>query len=158
MKELEKILLPKEWEPYFEIESIEEKTKEINIKVVEKETCIPEMSKRRSFGKKIVLNGYMPLLEITDFPLRGNPVYLKVQRRRWKISGTSESYHNEYELHPKGLKCTPEFGNFLKELTGSTRHKFFQFWQNIRNIREEDFSLVSRIKRIFQKENSRGSS
>lgn len=108
-----------------------------------------EAARRRQLGREIVQNGYLKPIELTDFPLKGKICYLLFTRRRWKIEGTKESFQNSYKLHPKGLKCTIEFGNFLKYINRHARHKFFISWANIRNIREKDFSLVSRIKRLF---------
>ena len=152
MKNLEEILLPKLLENKFELQKLEEKAKEWIVYFVEKKENIPEAAKRRQFGKKVVQNGYLKPIELTDFPLKGKICYLRFTRRRWKIEGTKESFQNSYKLHLKGLKCTIEFGNFLKCLNRQARHKFFVAWSNIRNIREEDFSVVSRIKRLFIRE------
>lgn len=149
MKNIEKILLPKSLEDKFELKKIKEKETEWIIHFEEKKDNIPESAKRRQFGKNIVLNGYQREIELTDFPLKGKPCYLRFKLRRWKIQGTKESFQNSYKLHPNGLKCTIEFGDFLKGLDRRARHKFFLTWANLRHIREEDFSVVSRIKRLF---------
>ena len=153
MKTLERILLPKELKEKFKLEKIEEKAGEWIANFVECEDQLPEAAKRaRSNGEEIVLNGYQREIELTDFPLKDKICYFRFKRRRWKIKGTNESFENHYKLHPKGLKCTIAFGNFLKGLDRRSRHKFFITWSNIRYIREEDFSLVSRIKRVFNRE------
>lgn len=151
MKNIEKILLPKELKKKFKLKKLEERETEWVAHFEESKENIPSSAVHRQFGKKIVQNGYMKPIEITDFPLKGKICYLKFKRRRWKIQGTKESFHNTYKLHPKGLKCTYELCNFLKSLTRYARHKFFLTWSNIRHIREEDFSLVSRIKRVFRR-------
>jgi len=151
MKLLEKILLPKELENKFILEKLEERKTEWIAHFTENKNNIPERAKRKTFGEKIVLNGYQAPMELIDFPLKGKPCYLRIKRRRWKIKGHKESFQNTYKLHPKGLKCTIEFGDFLKGLSRRSRRKFFLTWKNLRHIGEKDFSMVSRIKRIFRR-------
>ncbi len=150
MINLENILLPKHLKNKFELIELEEKKNEWIAHFVEKEDLIPNAAKHRTFGNKIVKNGFMRTVEVVDFPLKKKLCYFHFKRRRWKIEGTKESFHNKYKFHPKGQKCTFEFRDFLKYLGRRARHKFFLTWENIRLIREEDFSLVSRIKRFFK--------
>ena len=37
-------------------------------------------------------------------------------RRRWKEEGSTKGYCNEYDLTIPGMKTTPEFRDFLKEI------------------------------------------
>lgn len=148
--ELLKILLPKEISEKYDLLKIKEKEKEIIFYLTEKEINLPETAKRaRSEGEKIVKNGYRKPIELIDHTVKGKLSYLRITRRRWKIKGTNISFENNYKLHEKGMKCTIGFGNFLKSLGKYRRRKFFSSWENIRNIREKDFSLVSRFKRLF---------
>lgn len=147
-------MLPKIIEENFEVTRIREYEKEWHIEVTEKKEKIPSMAKYRANGSKIVLNGYRPKMEIVDYPIRGKIVYLHIKRRRWKIEGTQESYENGYKITAKGLKCTHEFGNFLKELGRKKRHKFFRAFPDIRHIGEKDFTMVSSIKRFFSRGNT----
>ncbi len=135
----------------FKIVRIQEKESEWIIYLEEHPENVPKNAKRRDCGEGIVLNGFQKQIEIIDHLLAGKPTYLRIRRRRWKIAGTKESYENDYNLHPKGLKCTHEFGDFLKELGRYKRRKFFRTFPNIRHIREKDFTLVSRIKRFFSR-------
>ena len=148
------IILPKLVEEKFKIRQIREYEDEWIIDLIEKKENIPESAKRRTFGKKVVLNGYRPHIEITDYPLRGKIVYLRLKRRRWKIEGTKETYENQYKITAKGLKCTHEFGAFLKELGRYKRRKFFRTFPNIRHIQQKDFTMVSRIKRFLSNRNT----
>ena len=145
-------MLPQKIREKFKIVRIKEKEREWIIYLEEYPENIPESAKRRDYGAGIVLNGFQKQIELIDHTL-GKLTYLKIRRRRWKIAGTQESYHNEYNFHPKGLKCTHEFGNFLKGISRYKRRKFFRTFPNIRHIREEDFTMVSRIKRFFSREN-----
>jgi len=116
--------LPKGWLQFFDISEIKERNSEWDITLVEKETLIPEALKK----KKPVQNGYMNPVEIEDFPLRGKKTFLKFFRRRWKEEGLNESYFNEYDFHPEGMKATKEFGAFLKELDRDDADQFFGDW------------------------------
>jgi len=121
-------VLPKAWLHFFDVTKMKELEKEWQIILVEKETLIPKELK----GKEVVLNGYMNPVEMTDFPLRGKQTYLKFFRRRWKEQGATESYNNDYEFHPAGMKATKEFGVFLKELDRKAADFFFNHWPGSR--------------------------
>jgi hypothetical protein len=123
-RQLMEAWLPKEWLQFFEISEIKERDHEWDITLVEKETLIPEALQMKSY----VQNGYMNPVEIEDFPLRGKKTFLKFFRRRWKEEGLNESYFNEYDFHPEGMKATKEFGAFLKELDRDDADQFFGDW------------------------------
>jgi len=116
--------LPKGWLQFFDISEIKERDREWDITLVEKETLIPAALQK----KNPVQNGYMNPVEIEDFPLRGKKTFLKFFRRRWKEEGLNESYFNEYDFHPEGMKATKEFGVFLKELDRNDADQFFGNW------------------------------
>lgn len=116
--------LPKWWLQFFDISEIRESEHEWDITLIEKETLIPVALQRKS----AVQNGYMNPVEIEDFPLRGKKTFLKFFRRRWKEEGFNESYFNEYDFHPEGMKATKEFGAFLKELDRDDADQFFGDW------------------------------
>ena len=119
-------LLPKAWLVFFDVTEIKELKEEWQIDLIEKETLIP----KELAGKEVVLNGYMNPVEMTDFPLRGKQTYLKFFRRRWKEAGATESYNNDYEFHPEGMKATKEFGVFLKGLDRKEADFFSDNWPN----------------------------
>ncbi len=147
------MILPEEIQKNFNLVEVKERKKEIQLYLTEKEENKPESAKRaESNEEKIVLNGYRSKLELIDFPLKGKLCYLLIKRRRWKIKGTKESFENHYKLHEKGVKCTIEFGNFLKSLNIYQRYKFFRTHPDLRNFWKENFSMVSRIKRFFRRE------
>lgn len=117
-------LLPKEWLAFFDVTEIRELKNEWQIDLTEKETLVPKALR----GKDVLLNGYMNPVEMMDFPLRGKQTYLKFFRRRWRERGASESYNNEYEFHPAGMKATKEFGVFLKGLDREETDFFRSHW------------------------------
>ena len=139
----EKILatfLGEELRAYFEVEALEEKEKEWWLIVKERKTNYPAALKEG--GGEIVLDGYCKELEMIDFPFRGKPMYWKIYRRRWKRAGEDKHYHNNYELHPRGCKCTKEFGDFLKSLTREEQNEFFTSFPSIRTECEKAVSVV----------------
>ena len=135
LESIEKLMIPKRYLENFEVTKMREKPNEWIIELTERKEKIPSKLQ----GKDIVLNGYKEKVEIIDHTFVGKIMYLQFCRRKWKIRGSTESYFNTYKLHEPGMKCTPEFGGFLKELPRQERHKFFCAFPNIRHIREEDF-------------------
>lgn len=115
------ILMPQQWKDKFEIVKLKEKKKEWILELVEKKDQIPPEAK----DKKVVLNGYKETIEIIDFPFKGKIMYHRFKRRRWIDKSTGDTYYNTYDLHPKGMKTTYEFADFLKELDRDERANFW---------------------------------
>lgn len=63
----------------------------------------------------IVFDGYCNPIETLSHSFVCKPIYLKVYRRRYKLSGSCVHYSNSYDLTLKGVKMVPELGLFLKE-------------------------------------------
>ena len=148
------MILPKELQENFELKKVKEKSTEWILYLTEKKDKIPTKAQHRAGDCKIVHNGYMKSIELTASHLKNKPCYLRIKRRRWKIEGTRKGYHNTYKLPPKGLKCTYEFLDFLKGIGKRSRDKLLLAWTDLRHIRQKDFSLVSRIKRLCKRESS----
>jgi len=72
----------------------------------------------------IVLDGFCNPLELQTFPLNDKPVYFKIYRCRWKVSGDNKHHSNCHDLHPSGVKATFEFATFLKEELGQTLYEY----------------------------------
>ena len=60
--------------------------------------------------------GFLPEIEVQDFPIRGKAVYLRIKRRRWEDPSTGQTYSRDWSLVATGTRITAEFGAFLKEL------------------------------------------
>lgn len=60
--------------------------------------------------------GFLPEIEVQDFPIRGKAVYLRIKRRRWEDPVTGQIYSRDWSLVATGTRITAEFGAFLKEL------------------------------------------
>ena len=78
----------------------------------EKEERIPFELKK---FEHVVCDGYCNPLEMLSHSFVCKPIYLKVYRRRYKISGQDKHYSNTYDLSLKGVRMVPELGLFLKE-------------------------------------------
>jgi len=105
------LLVPQEILNSFEITSIEEKTEDLFIYLLEKDICVPN-----SHGD-LVQNGYMNPVELNSFPIVGKRCFLRLTRRKWKARGSdgSASVTNTYDFALEGTKATKLFGSFLKE-------------------------------------------
>jgi hypothetical protein len=110
-----KLFVPTDLLKNFEVVGLKEQGEYIYIELTERD--IPENIPKEILKKgKVVLNGYMNTLDIQTFPAQGKEVFLRIQRRRWKLKGETQSYSNSYEIIEKGMKSTKEFGAFLKEI------------------------------------------
>lgn len=105
------LLVPQEILNSFEIATVEEKSDDLFIYLVEKVNCLPNLS------LKLVQNGFMNPVELNSFPVVGKRCYLRLTRRKWKQQGSdgSQSYTNTYDFALEGTKATKLFGSFLKE-------------------------------------------
>jgi len=113
------ILLPKEIADKFDISYIKEHKEYITIELKEKDELIPQVK-----DKELVLDGYLNPIELQTFPLKGKSVYVRIYRKRWKEKGGGESYSNQYEFNPEGVKATKEFASFLKGAFGQTPDQY----------------------------------
>lgn len=140
IKEIGDLLIPEEWQESFEVRGLLKKEKEWSLVLEEKASRIPKELE----GKEVIQKGFRNPIEIVDCPLVRKPLYIQIYRRKWQEKGGTKVYDNKYELHKPGMKATNRFGDFLKGLTRQERHEFFRAFPNLRYIKEEDFSMVSR--------------
>ena len=110
--DMSKMIVPEFILKDFEISSINEQKGCWVVELQEKEQRIPEALRGEN---DIVLDGFTHPIEVLSHSFSLKPVYLKIYRRRWKVSNTDQHYSNSYELTIKGIKMVPEFGIFLKE-------------------------------------------
>ena len=89
----------------------------------EKEDRIP--IELKNIEQEIVLDGFCNPIEMLSFGFSLGPVYLRIYRRRWKISADKEHFSNEYDLHLKGYKLVPELGFFFKRRRSKIRQLIF---------------------------------
>ena len=109
----------------FSLAEVKEYRNRIEFRMEEEETNIPKCLQWKS---NVVLDGFCNSIELQGFPLKEKPVFCKVYRRRWKLSGDNQHFSNEYELHQEGVKATQEFATFLKEEVGLSLREYNTLW------------------------------
>lgn len=132
------MLIAKEHVENFEIENIVKKKKEIIVKLKEKKEVVPEAAQ----GKQVTLNGHDSSVEVLIGHINGRAIFIRYTCRKWLDSESKETYRNQYEFHPKGLKASHEFADFLK---GKDRKKSLHLLTSRRDVwdsRKENLSLV----------------
>ena len=67
-------------------------------------------------GQKLLSKGFFKSINVQDFPIRGQRVYLKIKRRRWMDTDTGKVVYRDWNLIAKGTRMTEEFAAFLKEV------------------------------------------
>ena len=111
LESLLRAFVPVEYTKYFDFVSINNDTEIIEFEFEEREDLLP---KDLIEEKQIVLDGFCNPITILFGSFLNKKMYLLIKRRRWKRGNTNEHYSNEYDLHPKGVKITQNFGAFLK--------------------------------------------
>lgn len=109
----------------FELAGIKEYTNRIEFHLEENSSNVPIALHGKT---NIILDGFCNSIELQSFPLKEKPVFYKVYRRRWKLSGSEKHCSNEYNLHPQGVKATQEFASFLKEEVRLTPVEYNALW------------------------------
>jgi len=117
-------LLPTVVHQHFAIASITEHSHGIEIRLDELPKLIPAPLAKT---EDVVLDGFCNPLELLHFSIKGKPLYLKLYRRRWKLSKDDKHYSNSYDLHPEGVKATHEFASFLKGEARCTPDEYVRF-------------------------------
>jgi hypothetical protein len=120
-------LLPTEIYQHFALVSITDHSYGVELRLEEYAELVPPLLVS---PEHIVLDGFCNALELLHFSMKGKPLYLKLYRRRWKISGENKHYSNSYDLHPEGVKATHEFASFLKGEVGCTPDEYIRFLIN----------------------------
>lgn len=121
-KTIEKIIkyvLPEELFVYFEINTIEERGKDIVIELEEKN--IPPEEYQLD---KLTSKGFFPAIEVNDFPLRNRPLVLQIKRRRWLNQTNGKTVSRDWKLVAEGTRYTQGFASFLKGLIGYIPDKY----------------------------------
>ena len=109
---------------HFSIVSITEQLHGVEMRLEELPTLIPAALAKNA---DVVLDGFCNPLELLHFSIKGKPLYLRLYRRRWKLSKEDKHYSNSYDLHPEGVKATHEFAAFLKGEARCTPDEYVRF-------------------------------
>ncbi len=132
------MVIPKEHLEKFEVEEIIKTREEVLVKLKEDKGQKPIV---RNNGR-LVLNGYDKSVEILTGSLNGRAVLVRYTCRKWLDPETKITYRNQYGFHPKGIKTSHEFADFLKE---EDREKSIHLLTGRRDVwdsGEEDVSMV----------------
>jgi len=109
---LAQVVLPREVLDNFDVVKVESSSTEIQIHLDEK---IPVSLKGDvHFESK----GFIPVVSITDFPIRDHKVILMIRRRKWLDIRTGKSFILPFKIAAEGTRYSKEFGDFLKETYG----------------------------------------
>lgn len=112
-RQLIELMLPAGILEYFELTNTTKDSKGINI-FLEEKNIVPEEYKDHLLHSK----GFLPEIQVQDFPIRGHKVALCIKRRRWEVQSTGEIVTRNWTLVRAGARMTTEFGLFLKEIFG----------------------------------------
>ncbi|SCC65504.1 hypothetical protein GA0116948_1532 [Chitinophaga costaii] len=112
-RQLIELLLPAGMLEYFEITNTTKDSKGINI-FMEEKNIIPSEYKDQPLHSK----GFLPEIQVQDFPIRGQKVALCIKRRRWEVVHTGKIVTRNWTLVRSGARMTTEFGLFLKGIFG----------------------------------------
>jgi len=105
------LLLPSGLLDYFEITTVEEKSKEIIIYLEEKNNIAFSDSTVKFESK-----GFTPPVLVNDFPIRGRRLLLHIRRRRWINRDTGEYIARDFHIVADGTRMTQDLATFLKGL------------------------------------------
>ncbi len=103
------LILPEGMLAYFEVTSATKSEEGYWISLSEKDVQPTEFLNDRLSSK-----GFYEEITVKDFPIRGNPCFLKVRRRRWMNESQDKVVSRNWELVAKGTRMTKEFAAFLK--------------------------------------------
>lgn len=113
-QQIVELLLPEGLLSFFDIVNVsKDKEGPIHIYLEERNTP-PEEYK----GEVLHSKGFLPDIEVQDFPLRGKKCYLHIKRRRWQVQATDELVQRDWKLVQSGTRLTAEFAAFLKGVFG----------------------------------------
>ena len=69
-------------------------------------------------GQLLHSKGFLPEIEVQDFPVRGKKLYLHIKRRRWEVQSNGDIVSRDWRLVQSGTRLTAEFAAFLKGIFG----------------------------------------
>ena len=110
-KGLVEALLPEAILVDFDLIDFKQEKTELKIYLEEKK-IVPKEYK----DVHIRANGFLPEVEIKDFPIRTKFVTLIVKRRRWLLVEENEKVMRDLQLKAPGTRLSNEFAAFLKGL------------------------------------------
>ena len=110
-KDLVALLLPEGVLEYFEVITINKESNHLRIYLEERDN-IPEQYSAERYRS----NGFLPEIEVKDFPIRDMFVSLHIKRRRWLLLDTGKKIKRDWNMVAPGTRMTKDLAAFLKEL------------------------------------------
>lgn len=107
------LVLPPAALQWFDVTEAEEVGDEIHITLVEKNTPPPTTG-----DTPLCFKGYKDMV-MSDFPIRGKHVALRIRRRYWKEADSDRLVTNTIPLVFPGTKLAEAFAHFLKDAGGN---------------------------------------
>jgi len=104
-------ILPSFLLEHFDLSDIHESDGVLHISLEELNVVPAEFS-----GQKLLSKGFFKSIDVQDFPIRGQGVFLKIKRRRWIDPDTGKVVYRDWNLIAKGTRMTEGFAAFLKEV------------------------------------------
>ena len=104
-------ILPSFLLEHFDLTDIQESDGVLHISLEELNVVPAEFS-----DKKLLSKGFFKSIDVQDFPIRGQRVFLKIKRRRWIDTDTEKLVYRDWNLIATGTRITEEFATFLKEV------------------------------------------
>lgn len=107
-------MLPAGVMEYFDLMNVEQSDDGV-IKIYLEEKNISPYEYRL---QKLHSKGFLPEVEVQDFPIRNQKVLLCIKRRRWEVIKTGEIITRDWAALRERARITSEFGLFLKAVFG----------------------------------------
>lgn len=107
------LILPEGLSDYFEFDRADTVDGSTYIYLIEKNIHPEEFS-----GDHLLSKGFYDEVSVRDFPLRGNPCFLNVKRRKWFNTSSGKIVSRDWTLVAEGTKMTQEFAFFFERLFG----------------------------------------
>lgn len=108
---LARLILPADFLDCFDIVTLDTNSDMLTIHLDEQN--LPPVS---SSGHVFESKGFLPAVEIRDFPIRDRKVTLCVRRRKWLDKETGSIVCNTFNLTAEGTRHSKEFAFFFKRI------------------------------------------
>lgn len=106
------LIIPDGVSEYFKLVEFRKEDGAVHIYLEEINTTPPEYH-----SDKLQSKGFFDEIILQDFPMRGQPVFLHIKRRRWLNLNTKKVVYRDWNLVANGTRITKDFAAFLKAIS-----------------------------------------
>ena len=110
-KDLVALILPEGILDYFSLLSFKKEGQILHV-YLEEHNRIPDEYSKESYRS----NGFLPEIQVKDFPVRDLFLTLHIKRRRWLLLESGKKVRRDWSILEPGTRMTKGFATFLKEL------------------------------------------